>query len=376
MSIVRLGAKAIDTTDPVLGQVLASTDGVSLGRRNMLFNGAMRVYQRGSQSTSAGANTYFVDRFNVYIAATAAATVSQDTDVPTGQGFTKSAKIDVTTADTSLGATDLGLFRQPLEGDDLQHLLYGTSNAKQLTMSFWVKSSKTGTHLVELYNAASGGARQVSKAYTINSANTWEFKSITIDGDTTRGFDTGVTAELYVQWVLYAGTNYTGGTLNTSWADAHGANETNRYVGQVNIFDNTSNNFYVTGAQLEVGGSNSEFEHRPIAQEELDCYRYFYKITRNDPYGEFLVIRTYSSTQGTGVMILPAPMRVQPTFTSTSVSGNFSYGMSVLAMSTTDISSHRLATHNAVGAFTANGAAVVQKANNTDLVFMQYDAEL
>ena len=249
-----------------------SADAGGITGRNMLINGAMQVNQRGDQTTSTTTNNYFVDRFNVYIQATAVASLTQSTDVPSGQGFSHSAKIDVTTANASPAAGDQAHFRQILEGQDLQHLCYGTSSAKKLTLSFWVKSSKTGTHIIEFYNDASGGAKQQSQSYTINAADTWEHKTITIDGDTSTSIDNTSTTELYVQWVLQAGSNYQSGTLNTSWNSPTTAN---RYVGQVNFFDNTSNNMYVTGAQLEVGSQGTPFEHRSFGDELRRCQRYY-----------------------------------------------------------------------------------------------------
>ena len=248
-----------------------SADAGGITGRNMLINGAMQVKQRPDQTTSTTTNNYFVDRFNVYIQATAVASLTQSTDVPSGQGFSHSAKIDVTTANASPAAGDQAHFRQILEGQDLQHLCYGTSSAKKLTLSFWVKSSKTGTYIIEFYNAASGGAKQQSQSYTISAADTWEHKTITIDGDTSTSIDNTSTTELYVQWVLQAGSNYQSGTLNTSWNSPTTAN---RYVGQVNFFDNTSNNMYITGAQLEVGAA-TPFEHRSFADELVRCQRYY-----------------------------------------------------------------------------------------------------
>ena len=250
-----------------------SADAGGLTGRNLLINGAMQVNQRGDQTSSAGSSKYFVDRFNVYIAATAVASLTQSTDVPSGQGFSNSAKIDVTTANASPAASDEAHFRQVLEGQDLQHLRYGTSSAKKLTLSFWVKSSKTGTHIIEFYNAASAGAKQQSQSYTISAADTWEKKSITIDGDTSTIIDNTTSAEFYVQWVLQAGSNFTSGTLNTSWNSVTNAN---RYVGQSNFFDNTSNNMYITGTQLEVG-SATPFEHRSFGDVLKQCERYYEK---------------------------------------------------------------------------------------------------
>ena len=281
------------------------------GRRNVLINGAMQINQRSNQTSSAGSSKYFVDRFNVYIAATAVASLTQSTDVPSGQGFTKSAKIDVTTANASPAASDEAHFRQVLEGQDLQHLCYGTSSAKKLTLSFWVKSSKTGTHIIEFYNAASAGAKQQSQSYTINAADTWEKKSITIDGDTSTIIDNTTSAEFYVQWVLQAGSNFTSGTLNTSWNSVTNAN---RYVGQSNFFDNTSNNMYITGTQLEVGDTATNFDHSESIGETLaKCQRYYF----NRSASKWLFDLSNSNYYRRGTEFYPVTMRAAPSITMT-----------------------------------------------------------
>jgi len=375
MSIVRLGAKAIDTADPILGQVLSSTDGVVLGRRNLLINGGMRVHQRaGTITLTNAALTYTLDRMSFYKNHAGANTVEQSTDTPVGLGFTNSLKFTTTSADSSVAATDRVAMIYRMEGYDAASLEFGTANAKTITISFYVKSSITGTHGGAVGNGSDNRAYPFT--YTISSADTWERKSITIAGDTTGTWATNNTRSLQIAWGLGVGSQFSG--TAGAWEAADRNSATGATTGVLTTVNAT---WFITGIQLEVGSSASDFEHRPFAEELNSCYRYFYKIIRTDPYGEFLVIRTYSSTQGTGVMILPVPMRVQPTFTSTTpISGNFSYGMSVLGFSTSDSgnasTSHRLATHNAVGAFTANGAAVVQKANNTDPIFMQYDSEL
>ena len=375
MSIVRLGAKAIDAAAPILGQVLSSTDGVVLGRRNLLINGGMRVHQRaGTITLTNAALTYTLDRMSFYKNHAGANTVEQSTDTPVGLGFTNSLKFTTTSADSSVAATDRVAMIYRMEGYDAASLEFGTANAKTITISFYVKSSITGTHGGAVGNGSDNRAYPFT--YTISSADTWERKSITIAGDTTGTWATNNTRSLQIAWGLGVGSQFSG--TAGAWEAADRNSATGATTGVLTTVNAT---WFITGIQLEVGSSASDFEHRPFAEELNSCYRYFYKIIRTDPYGEFLVIRTYSTTQGTGVMILPVPMRVQPTFTSTTpISGNFSYGMSVLGFSTSDSgnasTSHRLATHNAVGAFTANGAAVVQKANNTDPIFMQYDSEL
>ena len=338
---------------------------------NIVHNGAMAVDQRNSGAAVTPANatpTFGPDRFYMYKNTAATFTIDQDTTAPTGFSF--SLKVTNTGVDSSISSTDRALIVTRFEGNKIRHLKCGTSDAATVTLSFYVRSSITGTHGGAFRNHDSS-QRAYPFTYTISSADTWERKTITLTLDTTGTWNTDENVGLQIQWGLGVGTDY------SATADAWGDGDKNSATGATTAMLSTSSaTWYITGVQLEVGSVANAFEHKALSEYEKDCYRYFYKIVRNDAYGEFLVIRTYSTTQGTGVMILPQAMRAQPTFSSSSVSSNFSYGMTVLAFSTTDISSHRLATHNAVGAFTSGGAAVVQKANNTDEIFMQYDAEL
>ena len=251
------------------------TDNVA-GRKNILYNGAMQINQRGNTTgngVSGGSGVYSVDRWNLYHnGSEGVANLQQSTDVPSGEGFGNSYLIDVTTAESAMAAGEIAVLRQILEGYDLQRLKYGTSSAETLTLSFYVKSPKTGVHICELYHLASGGSKTQSQSYTVNSANTWEKKTITFSGDTATALDNDSNYTIAVQWGIFAGTTYTSGTLQTSWGSLDNAK---RFVGQQNLFDNTSNNFYLTGTQLEVGDSASDFEHRSFG-EELDlCERYF-----------------------------------------------------------------------------------------------------
>jgi len=247
---------------------LAQIPSTPSGRRNIVINGAMQVAQRGTQTGHA--TGYTLDRWNVRTTGSARFTVSKDTDVPSGQGFGSSIKIDVTTADTDAGTGDFGAFRTVLEGQDVQSICKGSSNAKELTLSFWIKSTVTGTYTVELYD--SDNARQVSKSYTVNTSNTWEKKTITFPADTTGSFDNDNAASLFLQFGLAMGSDFAGGTLSTTWTSA---NTPDRFAGQVNAFSSTSNNIYLTGVQLEVGSVATEFEHRSFGEELALCQRYY-----------------------------------------------------------------------------------------------------
>ena len=249
------------------------------GRRNLIINGAMQIFQRATAATAAGTSYSTVDRFKPDTSTDGAFTTEKSTDNPFGTG--SSLKAQVTTADTSLAATQYARILQNIEAQNLQHLLYGTSSAKTLTLSFWVKSSKTGIYSITL-RKPDNTAYHFTHEYTISSANTWEKKVITITptaGSTSFitasagaiANDTGLGLEL--SFALGQGSTYAIGTSNT-WSS-----NTATYASsnQVNWMDNTSNNFYLTQVQLETD-SLTEFEHRSFAEELELCKRYFERI--------------------------------------------------------------------------------------------------
>jgi len=254
------------------GQRLGDSVADKLGNRNLLINGAMQVRQR-SDSTGVTTSEYVLDRFQFIINTMGTFSLSQSTEAP--DGFSSSLKVDCTTADASPGSSDFILLGQKIEGQNLQHLDFGSSSAKQLTYSFWVRSAKTGTHVLEFFQ--DGNSRQVSATYTVSAANTWEHKEVTIDGDTASALANDTSSELAVYHWLGGGSNFTSGTLNTSGFAA--VTNANRAPGTINIADSTSNEFYLTGAQLEVGNTATPFEHRSFADELARCERYFEVIT-------------------------------------------------------------------------------------------------
>jgi len=246
------------------------------GRRNIIINGAMQVAQRGTSETGKGADAgYFtVDRMYYFENGTTDVrfTQSQSTDVPTGEGFGKSLKFDCTTADASLASDNQLTLKYRIEGQDIQQLKWGTSSAEKITLSFYIKSTKTGTFIVEL----SRESRKISQAYTVSSSDTWEKKTLTFDGDTGGSVVTNDSSNrLEINYYMGVGTNYSSGTLDTAWT---GGTNANRAVGQVNAFDNTSNNILFTGIQLEVGSQATPFEHRSFGEELGLCQRY-YEVT-------------------------------------------------------------------------------------------------
>jgi hypothetical protein len=255
--------------------------------RNIVINGDMQIAQRSTSVASITTTGYYtLDRWQTFISSLGTWTMSQSTDVPSGYGFANSLKLDCTTADASPAAGDRLLIRQTFEGQNLQYLKKGTANAVSLTASFWVKSTKTGTFILELFDE--NNTRSISKSYTVNVSNTWEFKTVTFDGDTTGAFTNNNEASLAVLFWLGAGTTYTSGTLATTWGSTTSAN---RAVGQVNCADSTSNDFLITGVQLEAGTSATDFEFLPIDVDLFRCQRYYEKS---------YALGTAPGTSGTG----------------------------------------------------------------------------
>ena len=213
----------------------------------LMYNANMSVNQRGDSTGLTGHGYHSVDRFGTYI--TSGGTWSQSqADSSLGlQGFANSLLMDNTTANGSLSANSDVRIYQDFEGQDLQLLKKGTANAEKITIAFWVYGTKTGTHIVELYD---GNGRTCSQSYTISSTNTWEHKVVNFPADTSGTLADDNTQQLSLIWWLCAGTDYTSGSLQTTWASVTAAN---RAVGQVNCADSTSNNWQITGVQMEVG---------------------------------------------------------------------------------------------------------------------------
>ena len=285
----------------------------ALSNRNLIINGAMQVAQRGTSQTNVGPNGsnegYTVlDRFQISLSGDQVSTFSQSTDAPSG--FSNSAKIEVTTADTSLAATQFWHLRYSFEGQDLQSLAKGTSDAKAFTVSFYVKSNKTGVYTVGLFDTDNN--RQNALSYTINSSNTWERKSLTFNPDTTGAFTNDNNLSLRVNFALLGGADLKSGTFfNGTWGGDVDANAID--PNQVNFADTVGNEWYITGVQLEVGEQATPFEHRSYGDELAACQRYYAKI-RTGWSGDTTNGSSYRAAYQNAV-----EMRSAPTATWTSI---------------------------------------------------------
>jgi hypothetical protein len=270
----------------------------------------MQIAQRNTSVTGISTSGYYTaDRWIISLTSAGTWTMNVDSSGPTNTEFRSSANVICTTADSSLSAGDIFNFQQRIEGQNVQGIKKGTSEAESLTVSFYVKSSNTGTYICEFFD--NDNVRQISKSYTINTANTWEKKTITVPPDTTGLFDNDNATSLQLLFWLAAGTNFTSGTLNSSaWASNVNAN---RAVGQLNLANASGNYWAVTGIQLETGTVATPFEMRNIGQELALCQRYYYKIFPNSGNKMFGFGYNTSTTVASVSGFFPVTMRTRPT---------------------------------------------------------------
>ena len=315
-----LNVEGIKNTAATSNAITLATDGTctakitainngQIANRNVLINGAMQINQRGDAAATGSAAYLSADRWKTHNGSGAQWAVSRSTDAP--DGFAYSTKWDCTTADTSVAAGDYMFIGQDLEGQDVQRFHKGKSTAKKFALQFWIKSTITGTYIVNLLD--SDNSRQIAKAYTISAADTWEKKTMVFDADTTGAFTVDNNESLRVSFWLMAGSDYTSGTLSTTWAAETAANKA---VGQVNAVSSTSNNVFITGVQLEVD-TCTEFEHKSYADELFACKRYCYvlKGDQNDIPGA----SGWFAGSGNNACFpfrLPTAMRDAPSFTA------------------------------------------------------------
>lgn len=259
------------------GQALMATetpqqafDLLNVGRRNILINGDMRIAQRGSSTNSAANNTYIVDRWQYEASTTGVVNVEQSTDAPAG--FKYSSKITITTADSNIASTDFQQILYKMEANDISQLNYGTSNAKTCTLSFWVKASKPGTFPFSFQNH--NGTRVYPENYSVNQANTWEYKTIVFPGDTGGSWvTTGTSLGFRFTFQFMLGSSFTGGTRG-AWAATTGFQ--NLCPPHTANLQETNATFQITGVQLEVGKVATPFEYRSYGEELALCQRYYY----------------------------------------------------------------------------------------------------
>jgi len=293
----------------------------ALSNRNIIINGAMQVAQRGTSSTGIGASAgYFtLDRFKVNPDNTAGRLTMTQTAVTDLPGFANCLKLDCTTADTSIAAGELLLLQHYLEGQELQQLQKGTSSAKAVTVSFYVKGNAAATYTCELFD--DDNSRGFPQRFNVTTS--WNRISLTFAGDTSGTLDDDNAKSMTLQWWLHAGSTYNGGTQATTW---NTGTNTRANSSDTSFFDSTDRTFEITGVQMELGEQATPFEHRSFGDELRRCQRY-YAVRENATGGTIYygnTLQAYNTTSVYGVIAdYPVTMRATPTVTQSGTFGAY-----------------------------------------------------
>ena len=300
----------------------------ALGNKNFIINGGFQVWQRGTTADTATSGDYMCDRFLVGFSGLDG-NVDWDQETSTPDGHNYALKVSTDASESSLDAGDFLRVEHRLEGQNLQLLQKGTSSAKSVTLSFWVKSSVASTYTVALEDRDTSSFREIGKSYVINSANTWEHKTVTFEGDTVGALDNDNAYSLGLYFWIDAGSTYTSGTFSTAW-QARDTDE--RVYDTTGWLVSTSPQFYLTGVQLEIGDVATPFEHEPFGIVEQKCQRYyFHTYRRGIAIGSTGTDNGAAYSRATGstdvsnhpnlVIVYPTPMRTTPTLKFYSLAG-------------------------------------------------------
>ncbi len=343
---------------------------VGLGFKNRIINGAMVISQRnGTSSVTPASQDYSLDRFQAWISASSKFTVQQDAGAVTPPaGFTDYLGVTSTSA-YSVTSGDYFAMRQPIEGFNVADLGWGTANAKTVTLSFWVRSSLTGTFGGSIGN--SNYSRTYPFTYTVSSANTWTQISVTIAGDTSGTWLTTNGVGMYVTFGLGVGSTYSG-TANT-WSGSFFIAPT----GAVSVVGTNGATFYITGVQFEVGSTATSFDYRPYGTELALCQRYYYQVNPSTNYASYAVGTSFTTTLASVMMSTPT-MRSTPSFSYVGALSLF-YDASGNLSSLSAIGLSNYATNTATllltGSTTA-GRVILFATQNSTATALQFSAEL
>ena len=295
------------------------TSGVGGANPNLVINGSMQIAQRPALTGQSGTNGAYggVDRWFNDIRGVGTYSVSQSSSV-VPEGFTHSLEVKCTTADASLDSNSYGHLTYKFEGQDVQAFKKGTSSAIAFALSFWVRSSKTGTYAIRIRDNTN--ARYITKNYTISSADTWEYKTVIFPADTTGAIANNTSSGMSLYFWYSAGTDYTSGAAGTAWGQ--GASST-LAAGQVNLSDSTNATFYLTGVKLEAAAACTAYEHPNYSTEFTKCARYYWAIQGDegqDYSNNYGYLVQWSSSRFSGwnpswTVHFPIQMRVIPTTT-------------------------------------------------------------
>ena len=299
------GGVAIDSSGHVQVDGVQMPTAGPLSNRNLIINGAMQVAQRGTSTTGVtSGGIYTTDRWKLDTTDEATYTIEQSPDSPVG--FDNSLKFTVTTADSSIAADDYSACHYLIEGLDCVPLGFGAADAKSFTLSFWVKSSETGTFGLNFQNA--DNSKNFNSSYSISTADTWEYKTITIPGDTSGTWLKNNAVGLKLWFSFLVGTTYEASAVSTNWDTSVklGLN------GQVQLSSITNATWQITGVQLEVGEKSTEFEHRSYGDELARCMRYYRKVKAG-------LHGYWNTSSNCRIMVTHYGMRIGPAYRVTDV---------------------------------------------------------
>jgi len=284
--------------------------GGGTANKNAIINGSMNVSQRGTSFADPSNDTLTLDRFIARKSNDGTVTITQDSSGPSG--FANSLKVDVTGADGSIGSSQFSMIQHKIEAQNLQGLAFGTSDAKNFTLSFYVKSNKTGTYAVNI-TQPDNSSKQATLNYTINSANTWERKSLTFTGDTSGVINDDNGIGFSILFWLAAGDSFTSGSTSATFQTYANADSAAGHA--VNLLDDVANEWFITGIQLEIGQNATEFEHESFSTTLHKCERYFQKWDLETAVGTGL---WFSANQVLGHLELRQIMCNEPTMSVSS----------------------------------------------------------
>ena len=302
--------------------------GSTLGNKNFIINGAQNVAQRATSSTGLGGSSgyYVTDRNKLVFSTSGRLTMEQVADGPSG--FLNATKLSCTTADTSIGAGENFLFSQYLEGQNLQSLKKGTSDAVPITVSFYVKGNASATYGMEIYDL--DNTRSISTTFDVTTG--WTRVEKTFAGDTSGALDDDNNASLAIFLWLHAGSDSNSGTLNTSWNSVTAANRTDS--NNTSFFDSTSRTFFITGWQMEIGEKATEFEHiNDLGIELAKCQRYYLKRLAGSAYSYWGSGNNASTSAARLHQNFPVEMNHIPVLETSAASTFYVYSVDTVALS-------------------------------------------
>ena len=349
--------------------------GSTLATKNFIINGAQNVAQRGTSSTGLGGSTgyYVTDRNKLVFSTSGRLTMEQVADGPSG--FLNATKLSCTTADTSIGAGEVVAFSQYLEGQNLQSLKKGTSDAVPITVSFYVKANASATYGMEVYDL--DNSRSISTTFDVTTG--WTRVEKTFAGDTTGALDDNNEGSLAIFIWLHAGSTYNSGTLNTSWNSVTNANRVDS--NNTSFLDSTSRTFFITGWQMEIGEKATEFEHEPFDTTLRKCQRYYLKRQAGSDYSYWAAGHNASTSAARLSQNFPVEMNHIPVLETTAASTFYVYSVDTVALSDVPTINNPSVWGSAVTFPTASSGLTAGRganaiANATTSAYLAFESEL